>query len=174
MQVDFTLRGLHFKTASKDLVFNLSFEDNAVSRELLPILREYRHSWIDTNPTADTAIGRHVEALLGIDMNDSPLPDHKGIELKSFRSRRPSIKKNLFCKVPDWDISYLKSAVEIEEDKTIGPEQFMFNKIEHTRNSIVSQFDILLLRGAHYTHITWQESRACRCPPGCSSSGSNP
>lgn len=211
----------------KDLVFNLSFEANAVSQELLTILREYRHSWIDTNLNADTAIGRQVEALLGIDMNDSPLPDYKGIELKSFRSQRPSIKKNLFCKVPDWDISYLKSAaeivekygyasqgiksyrntlyckspnsqnlrlnmnypdnlLEIEEDRTIEPdvfkkvadvavwrlqtlhqclltkhhetfwievdtrtgdhgqEQFMFNKIEHTRNPIVSQFDILL------------------------------
>ena len=211
----------------KDLVFNLSFEANAVSQELLTILREYRHSWIDTDLTADTAVGRQVEALLGIDMNDSPLPDYKGIELKSFRSRRPSIKKNLFCKVPDWDISCLKSAaeivdkygyvsqgiksyrntlhckspnsqnlrlnmnypdnlLEIEEDRTIEPdvfkkvadvavwrlqtlhrclltkhhetfwievdtrtgdrgqEQFMFNKIEHTRNPIVSQFDILL------------------------------
>ena len=211
----------------KDLIYNLAFEANAVSMELLTILREYEHCWIDTNLNADTAIGRQVEALLGIDMNDSPLPDYKGIELKSFRSRRPSIKKNLFCKVPDWDISYLKSGaeivekygymskgiksyrntlhckspnsqnlrlnmnypdnlLEIEEDRTIEPEvfkkvadvavwrlqtlhqclltkhhetfwievdtrtgdrgqeQFMFNKIEHTRNPIVSQFDILL------------------------------
>ncbi len=211
----------------KDLVVNLSFEANVVSQELLTVLMEYRGSWIDTNLNADTAIGRQVETLLGINMNDSPLPDYKGIELKSFRSRRPSIKKNLFCKVPDWDISRLKSAaeivdkygyaslgiksyrntlcckspnsqnlrlnmnypdnlLEIEEDGVIGPdvfkkiddvavwrlqtlhqclltkhhetfwievdtrkgdrgqEQFMFNKIEHTRNPIVSQFDILL------------------------------
>ena len=211
----------------KDLIFNLSFEANGVSDELLTILREYQNIWIDTKVNADTGIGREVEALLGIDMNDSPLPDYKGIELKSFRSRRPSIKKNLFCKVPDWDISYLKSGaeivekygymsdgiksyrntlkcskpnsqnlrlnmnypdnlLEIEEDKRIsgenfkkvadvavwrlqtlhqclltkhhetfwievdtrigdkGQEQFMFNKIEHTKNPNVGQFDVLL------------------------------
>lgn len=211
----------------KDLIFSLSFEADAVAKELLTRLKEYEHSWIDTALNADTAIGRQVETLLGIDMNDSPLPDYKGIELKSFRSRRPNIKKNLFCKVPDWDISHLKSAaaivekygyvsqgiksyrntlsckspnsqnlrlnmnypdnlLEIEEDgigeqnvfrkianvavwrlqslhkclltkhhETFwievdtrvgdrGQEQFRFNKIEHTRNPIVSQFDILL------------------------------
>ncbi len=211
----------------KDLIFNLSFEANSVSGELLTILREYQNMWIDTKVNADTGIGREVEALLGIDMNDSPLPDYKGIELKSFRSQRPSIKKNLFCKVPDWDISYLKSGteivdkygymsdgiksyrntlycskpnsqnlrlnmnypdnlLEIEEDKRVsdedfkkvadvavwrlqtlhqclftkhhetfwievdtrtgdrGQEQFMFNKIEHTKNPIIPQFDILL------------------------------
>ena len=210
----------------KDLVFNLSFEADAKSQELLTILREYRYCWIDTDLNADTAIGRQVEALLGIGMNSSQDPDYKGIELKSFRSERPSIKKNLFCKVPDWDISHLKSGaeivekygymsqgiksyrntlyckapnsqnlrlnmnypdnlLEIEEDEIVadafkkkadvavwrlqtlhqcllrkhhetfwievdtrigdrGQEQFMFNKIEHTRNPIVSQFDILL------------------------------
>ena len=188
---------------------------------------EFQNVWLDTKLNADTAIGREVETLLGIDMNASREPDYKGIELKSFRSQRPSIKKNLFCKVPDWDISKLKSGaeivdkygymsdgvksyrntlycskpnsqnlrlnmnypdnlLEIEEDRRItddvfkkisdvavwrlqtlhqclltkhhetfwievdtrlgenGQEQFMFNKIEHTRNPIVSQFDILL------------------------------
>lgn len=211
----------------KDLIFSLSFVADAVAKELLTRLKEYERSWIDTDLNADTAIGRQVEALLGIDMNDSPLPDYKGIELKSFRSRRPNIKKNLFCKVPDWDISHLKSAaaivekygyvsqgiksyrntlyckspnsqnlrlnmnypdnlLEIEEDRITKPdvyrkiadvavwrlqtlhqclltkhhetfwievdtrvgdrgrEQFRFNKIEHTRNPIISQFDILL------------------------------
>lgn len=211
----------------KDLIFNLSFEANVISQELLTILREYKNQWIDTNLNADTAIGRQVEALLGINMNASPNPDYKGIELKSFRSQRPSIKKNLFCKVPDWDISALKSGaeivekygylsngfksyrntlfckspnsqnlrlnvnypdnlLEIEEDSRVGndtykkvadvavwrlqtlhqcllnkhhetfwievdsrygdsgQEQFMFSKIEHSRNPIISQFDILL------------------------------
>lgn len=211
----------------KDLVFSLSYNADKVSRELLTKLMEFKDVWIDTNLNADTAIGRQVETLLGIDMNDSPLPDYKGIELKSFRSQRPSIKKNLFCKVPDWEISALKSGaeivekygymsggiksyrntlyckspnsqnlrlnvnypdalLEIEEDKVLGDdifkkvadvavwrlqtlhtclltkhhetfwievdsrlgehgqEQFKFNKIEHTRNPIVSQFDVLL------------------------------
>lgn len=211
----------------QDLIGIFYHSSNLISNELLSILRSYENQWIDTDLRADTAIGRQVEALLGIDMNASKLPDYKGIELKSFRSQRPSIKKNLFCKVPDWDLSHLKSGaeivdkygymsggiksyrntlyckapnsqnlrlnmnypddlLEIEEDKIIGEnqfkkiadvavwrlqtlheclltkhhetfwievdtrigdqgqEQFMFNKIEHTRNPIVSQFDILL------------------------------
>lgn len=211
----------------QDLISVFYHSSNLISNELLARLRSYENQWIDTDLRADTAIGRQVEALLGIDMNASKLPDYKGIELKSFRSQRPSIKKNLFCKVPDWDLSHLKSGaeivdkygymsggiksyrntlyckapnsqnlrlnmnypddlLEIEEDKIIGEnqfkkiadvavwrlqtlheclltkhhetfwievdtrigdqgqEQFMFNKIEHTRNPIVSQFDILL------------------------------
>ena len=211
----------------QDLISVFYHSSNLISNELLAILRSYENQWIDTDLRADTAIGRQVEALLGIDMNASKLPDYKGIELKSFRSQRPSIKKNLFCKVPDWELSHLKSGaeivdkygymsggiksyrntlyckapnsqnlrlnmnypddlLEIEEDKIIGEnqykkiadvavwrlqtlheclltkhhetfwievdtrigdqgqEQFMFNKIEHTRNPIVSQFDILL------------------------------
>ena len=211
----------------QDLISVFYHSSNLISNELMAILRSYENQWIDTDLRADTAIGRQVEALLGIDMNASKLPDYKGIELKSFRSQRPSIKKNLFCKVPDWDLSHLKSGaeivdkygymsggiksyrntlyckapnsqnlrlnmnypddlLEIEEDNIIGEnqykkiadvavwrlqtlheclltkhhetfwievdtrigdqgqEQFMFNKIEHTRNPIVSQFDILL------------------------------
>ena len=211
----------------QDLISVFYHSSNLISNELLAILRSYENQWIDTDLRADTAIGRQVEALLGIDMNASKLPDYKGIELKSFRSQRPSIKKNLFCKVPDWELSHLKSGaeivdkygymsggiksyrntlyckapnsqnlrlnmnypddlLEIEEDKIFsenqfkkvadvavwrlqtlheclltkhhetfwievdtrigdqGQEQFMFNKIEHTRNPIVSQFDILL------------------------------
>ena len=205
----------------RDLVKGLSDYADIVSEELLYRLLEFKGVWIDTNLRADTAIGRQV------DMNASREPDYKGIELKSFRSQRPNIKKNLFCNVPDWDISYLKSGaeivekygylsggvksyrntlyckapnsqslrlnmnypdnlLEIEEDRKIaedvykkiadvavwrlqtlhqcllqkhhetfwievdsrlgeqGQEQFRFNKIEHTRNPNVSQFDILL------------------------------
>ncbi len=211
----------------QDLIHDLSSYADLVSEELLGRLMEFQNIWLDTKLNADTAIGREVETLLGIEMNASREPDYKGIELKSFRSQRPSIKKNLFCKVPDWDISKLKSGaeivekygymsdgvksyrntlycskpnsqnlrlnmnypdnlLEIEEDRRIaddvfkkisdvavwrlqtlhqclltkhhetfwievntrlgenGQEQFMFNKIEHTRNPIVSQFDILL------------------------------
>lgn len=211
----------------RDLIKGLSDYADIVSEELLYRLREFKGIWIDTNLRADTAVGRQVEALLGIDMNASREPDYNGIELKSFRSQRPNIKKNLFCKVPDWDISHLKSGaeivekygylsggvksyrntlyckapnsqnlrlninysnnlLEIEEDRRIskevykkvadvavwrlqtlhqcllqkhhetfwievdsrmgehGQEQFRFNKIEHTRNPNVSQFDILL------------------------------
>lgn len=46
-------------------------------------------------------------------MNSSKLPDYKGIELKSFRDKRPNIRSTLFCQVPDWEQSYLHSAKEI-------------------------------------------------------------
>ncbi len=211
----------------RDLVKGLSDYADIVSEELLYRLLEFKGLWLDTDLRADTAIGRQVEALLGIPMNASREPDYKGIELKSFRSQRPSIRKNLFCKVPDWGISFLKSGaeivekygymsggvksyrntlrcatpntqnlrlnmnypdnlLEIEEDRKIdvgtfkkvadvavwrlqtlhqclltkhhetfwievdsrkgdaGQEQFRFNKIEHTRNPNVNQFDILL------------------------------
>lgn len=211
----------------RNLVKGLSDYADIVSEDLLYRLLKFKGMWLDTDLRADTAIGRQVEALLGIQMNASREPDYKGIELKSFRSQRPSIRKNLFCKVPDWDISFLKSGaeivekygymsggvksyrntlqcaapntqnlrlnmnypnnlLEIEEDRRIdvdifkkmadvavwrlqtlhqclltkhhetfwievdsrkgdsGQEQFRFNKIEHTRNPNVSQFDILL------------------------------
>ena len=97
----------------QDLILLLSDNADRISEELLGKLMEFQGMWIDTGLKADTAIGRQVESLLGIDMNDSTLPDYKGIELKSFRAKRPNIKKNLFCKVPDWDISKLKSGAEI-------------------------------------------------------------
>lgn len=198
---------------------------SSVSSELLEKLMNYERTWINTNINADTAIGRQVESLLGIPMNASPVADYKGIELKSFRSNRPNVRKTLFCKVPDWDISALRSASQIvdkygyitangksyrntvccrepnsqrlrlnvnyeqnlleleesilrgtayskKEDVAVwrlttlhdcllnkhretfwievdtrivdGCEQFRFKKIEHTKNPVVSQFDILL------------------------------
>ena len=62
---------------------------------------------------ADTAIGRTLETLLGIDINSSKMPDYKGIELKSFRDNKRANRKNLFAQVPDWNLSKLKSSTEI-------------------------------------------------------------
>lgn len=211
----------------QDYLTSIARNVNAISQELLGKLMAFKGHWLDTLVNADTGIGREVETLLGIPMNASKNPDYKGIELKSFRSARPSIKKGLFSQVPDWDISKLKSGraivdkygyysdgikrysntlkcekpnsqnlrlnvnypldlLEIEEDainplgsfkkiddvavwrlQTLhsrllskhhetfwievntrtgdsGQEQFQFNMIEHTRNPLVSQFDVLL------------------------------
>jgi hypothetical protein len=62
--------------------------------------------------TADTAIGRTLETLLGIDINSSKKPDYKGIELKAYRDKRGN-RKNLFAQVPDWNLSKFKSSAEI-------------------------------------------------------------
>jgi hypothetical protein len=61
---------------------------------------------------ADTAVGRTLEAALGIQINSSKKPDYKGIELKSFRNKRDN-RKNLFAQVPDWELSKFKSSAEI-------------------------------------------------------------
>ena len=68
-----------------ELVGELSGNIRIISEELLSRLRQFHNQWIPSDIIADTAIGRKVEALLGIPMNSSPKPDYKGIELKSFR-----------------------------------------------------------------------------------------
>ena len=59
----------------------------------------------------DTAVGDTLEHELGIDRNNSKLPDYKGIELKASRLTRNGAKKattrqTLFTKVPDTGKTY--------------------------------------------------------------------
>lgn len=97
----------------QDLVSQIKSISNIVSNELLGLLRKVA----DLGPIpamlkADTAIGRTLEALLGININSSKKPDYKGIEIKSFRDARGN-RKNLFAQVPDWSLSKFKSSAEI-------------------------------------------------------------
>lgn len=85
----------------------------SVANELKARLCDLSHEWHPTGMLADTGVGRTIEKLLGLEMNCSKLPDYKGIELKSFREKRPGSRSTLFCQVPDWDISKLKSSKEI-------------------------------------------------------------
>lgn len=65
---------------------------------------------------ADTAIGRTLESALGIAINSRQEPDYKGIELKSYRRKARASQQNrkqLFAKVPNWDISKFKSMDQI-------------------------------------------------------------
>ena len=65
---------------------------------------------------ADTAIGRTLEAALGIAINSRREPDYKGIELKSSRrapNKSKETRKTLFAKVANWDRSQFKSSREI-------------------------------------------------------------
>jgi len=64
---------------------------------------------------SDTAIGRTLEAALGIAMNSSKSPDYKGIELKASRRRKAAraVRKTLFAQVPDWSRNPFKSSAEI-------------------------------------------------------------
>ncbi len=88
-------------------------ENNSIALELLEKIKLIAsRGYIPSGIDADTSIGRLLETELGISMNSSQIPDYKGIEIKSFRSRRED-RKNLFAQVPDWDVSKFKSSKEI-------------------------------------------------------------
>lgn len=214
----------HAGNPVQELLREIQGQSNIISKELLGLLKGLSATWLVSEVNADTGIGRTIETLLGIPMNSSKLPDYKGIELKSFRDKRPNIRNTLFCKAPDWDISNLKSSKEIVqkygyiskgiqsyrntlkvdkpnsqglslslrqimelltiEDRQLhdkifdvavwrlqnlhtalltkhketfwiatesriedGKEWFRLSKIEHTKNPLVSQFDLLLEQG---------------------------
>lgn len=99
----------------RDLITAMSNEALSVSQELTALLRDLALTWHPAEVLADTGVGRSIESLLGIEMNCSPLPDYKGIELKSFREKRPSVRNVLFTKTPDWAFSHLHSTKEIVE-----------------------------------------------------------
>lgn len=63
----------------------------------------------------DTAVGRSIEAALGIPINSSRIPDFRGIEIKSGRSTILSkeTRATLFACVPDWELSAIKSSAAI-------------------------------------------------------------
>jgi hypothetical protein len=97
----------------KDLVTEINHNSREVADELLSLLNKIaRNGPVPAMLQADTAIGRTLEALLGIDINSSRKPDYKGIELKSYRDKRGN-RKSLFAQVPDWHLSKLKSSAEI-------------------------------------------------------------
>ncbi|MET4083530.1 hypothetical protein ABIB40_003502 [Pedobacter sp. UYP30] len=97
----------------KELVNEINSLSRKVADELLILFREISlRGAIPAMLQADTAIGRTLETLLGININSSKQPDYKGIELKAFRDKRGN-RKNLFAQVPDWSASKFKSSSEI-------------------------------------------------------------
>jgi hypothetical protein len=97
----------------KELLETINFEENAVANELLNLLKNIASKGlIPSMLDADTSVGRTLETALGININSSKKPDYKGIELKSFRSKRGT-RKGLFTQVPNWKLSKLKSSREI-------------------------------------------------------------
>ena len=97
----------------QDLINSIRQESNEIADELLKLLHKISLKGpVPAMLKADTAIGRTLETLLGIDINSSKKPDYKGIELKSYREKRGN-RKNLFAQVPDWPLSKFKSSSEI-------------------------------------------------------------
>ncbi len=100
-------------TPIKELIKEVNSEAMNAANELTGLLRDIAKEWHPAEVLADTGIGRAVETLLGIGMNCSKQADYKGIELKSYREKRPRVRATLFTQVPDWKNSRLKSAKEI-------------------------------------------------------------
>lgn len=97
----------------QELVNQIKQTSNEIADELLNLLNKIaQRGFIPALLNADTAIGRTLETLLGIDINSSKKPDYKGIELKSYRDKRGN-RKNLFAQVPEWKASKFKSSAEI-------------------------------------------------------------
>ena len=97
----------------KELISEIKHTSNEIADELLKMLNKIaQKGLIPAMLNADTAIGRTLETLLGIDINSSKKPDYKGIELKSYRDARGN-RKNLFAQVPEWNLSKFKSSAEI-------------------------------------------------------------
>lgn len=96
----------------KELVQAINGVENAISNELLLMLRKIAKTPIPSLVNADTSVGRTLETALGIDINSSKKPDYKGIELKSYRDSKGN-RKNLFAQVPEWKLSKFKSSAEI-------------------------------------------------------------
>lgn len=97
----------------KELIAEINHISSEVADELLILLNKIASLGpVPAMLKADTAIGRTLETLLGIDINSSKKPDYKGIELKSYRDKKGN-RKNLFAQVPDWSLSKFKSSSEI-------------------------------------------------------------
>lgn len=97
----------------KDFIGEFYHTSSAISDELLSFFRQHSDTWFESEVTADTGIGRTIEAMLGIPQNSNTAPDYKGIELKSRRKKRSSTTNVLFTQTPNWHLSKLKSGREI-------------------------------------------------------------
>lgn len=128
----------------KELVNEINSISNEVSLELRGLLNQIAaRGPIPAMLNADTAIGRTLETLLGIDINSSKKPDYKGIELKSYRDKRGN-RKSLFTQVPDWNLSNFKSSAEILN--TFGYNRGDDFKLYCTVSSLVRNSQGLKLR----------------------------
>ena len=103
------------ETPLKELIRKINGEVMCVANELIGLLQNMALDWHPAEVLADTGIGRAIESILGIEMNSSQQPDYKGIELKSYREKRPGVRGTLFSQVPDWKNSHFKSARELVE-----------------------------------------------------------
>lgn len=99
-----------------DLIRRSKQVGGAIARELLQLIREKAAAPLKTVVAGDTGVGMTLESAIGLPPNSRRTPDYKGIELKASRKNKKAFTRStLFAKVPDWEISALKSINEILE-----------------------------------------------------------
>ncbi|MBP5091344.1 MAG: MvaI/BcnI restriction endonuclease family protein [Bacilli bacterium] len=85
---------------------------DTIKDELISLLKQIsEEGWLPSITSGDPGVGDTLEHALGIDRNNSKLPDFKGIELKATRltkegKQRASTRNTLFTKTPDGGLSY--------------------------------------------------------------------
>ena len=119
-----------------ELVTSLAGRKTAIETELLRKLVDiYKLGFLPSTTNADNGVGDTLENLLGIIRNSNKSPDYKGIELKAARlstkTDRQVNRSNLFSKIPNWDLSVLKSGAEILEKYGYYPTDTPNNKALH-------------------------------------------
>ena len=119
-----------------ELVTSLAGRKSAIETELLGKLVDiYKLGFLPSTTNADNGVGDTLENLLGITRNSNKSPDYKGIELKAARlsttTDRQVNRSNLFSKIPNWDLSVLKSGAEILDKYGYYPTEAPNNKALH-------------------------------------------
>ena len=124
---------------AEKLLLDISEISNATSIELLGKLRSiHNKGYIATLRAGDTGVGKTLESLLGIQDNTDKTPDYKGIEIKASRKRQGTPNRvNLFCQVPDWKNSNLKSGREIlnQYGYSIGDDKQLYVTVNAKPNA---------------------------------------
>ena len=122
------------ESGSNPLLAALNISTSGLSEEaeeLLTLLRQIgQNGWIESMRPGDTGVGFTLETLLGISANSNTTPDFKGVELKSARKR--SSNQTLFSKTPDWNISRLKSSLEILNERGRYSTKNMRRQLNHS------------------------------------------
>ena len=96
-----------------DLVENIITQHSPASLELLDRLRKLSaKGFVKSKYPGNTGVGAMLLHEIGVPVYDmSKGPDFRGIEIKAQRMKRQ--KGTLFGQVPNWEISNLKSSLEI-------------------------------------------------------------
>jgi hypothetical protein len=95
-----------------DILIEANHKDNLIADELLRRIKAiHDQGFLPSITHGDPGVGDTLEHALGIDRNNSKLPDYKGIELKATRltrngSSRASTRSTLFTRVPDIGLTY--------------------------------------------------------------------